>query len=135
MVTTRAETLPHTQRVCSRFDACLCLSSSTEQISWARRWLTHTLPIPLLSSLWPGHYTGEPRSFILLPLIGLEPGFDSLANQEVLRWQLAMLKELGDNVTLENIKEYLWKTLKSGQVVPGLVRMFSPSQVPSTNNG
>ena len=32
-----------------------------------------------------------------------------------------MLKELGDNVTLEDIKEYLWKTLKSGQVVPGLV--------------
>jgi hypothetical protein len=32
-----------------------------------------------------------------------------------------MLKELGDNITHEDIKEYLWKTLKSGQVVPGLV--------------
>jgi hypothetical protein len=45
----------------------------------------------------------------------------SLANQEVLRWQLAMQKELGDNITHQNIKDYLWKTLKSGQVVPGLV--------------
>jgi len=43
----------------------------------------------------------------------------SLANQEVLRWQLAMQKEIGDNITHENIKDYLWKTLKSGQVVPG----------------
>jgi citrate synthase len=45
----------------------------------------------------------------------------SLANQEVLRWQMAMQKEIGDNITHENIKDYLWKTLKSGQVVPGCV--------------
>jgi citrate synthase len=43
----------------------------------------------------------------------------SLANQEVLRWQLAMQKEIGDNISHDTIKEYLWKTLKSGQVVPG----------------
>ena len=30
-----------------------------------------------------------------------------------------MQKEIGDNITHDNIKEYLWKTLKSGQVVPG----------------
>ncbi|KAI0312174.1 citrate synthase-like protein [Amylostereum chailletii] len=30
-----------------------------------------------------------------------------------------MQKDLGDNITHEHIKEYLWKTLKSGQVVPG----------------
>jgi hypothetical protein len=42
-----------------------------------------------------------------------------LANQEVLRWQLAMQKEIGEDVSHEQIKEYLWKTLKSGQVVPG----------------
>ena len=50
-----------------------------------------------------------------------EPRIHSLANQEVLRWQLAMQKELGDNITHQEIKDYLWKTLKSGQVVPGLV--------------
>ena len=44
-----------------------------------------------------------------------------LANQEVLRWQLNMRKELGDNISHEHIKEFLWRTLKSGQVVPGCV--------------
>ena len=43
----------------------------------------------------------------------------SLANQEVLRWQIAMQKEIGDNITDDAIRAYLWKTLKSGQVVPG----------------
>lgn len=48
-----------------------------------------------------------------------------LANQEVLRWQIAMQKELGTDITHEKIKEYLWKTLKSGQVVPGCVSTFA----------
>ena len=30
-----------------------------------------------------------------------------------------MQKEVGDNVTDEQLKEFIWKTLKSGQVVPG----------------
>lgn len=42
-----------------------------------------------------------------------------LANQEVLRWQLNMQKEIGNSVSHDDIKAYLWKTLKSGQVVPG----------------
>jgi citrate synthase len=43
-----------------------------------------------------------------------------LANQEVLRWQLAMKTELGgDSFTPEQIKDYLWRTLRAGQVVPG----------------
>lgn len=52
-------------------------------------------------------------------LFALAGPLHGLANQEVLRWQLAMQKEIGDNITHENIKDYLWKTLKSGQVVPG----------------
>jgi hypothetical protein len=57
---------------------------------------------------------------------GLSTGLQKirLANQEVLRWQIAMQKELGTNITHEKIKEYLWKTLKSGQVVPGCVSIF-----------
>ena len=44
----------------------------------------------------------------------------SLANQEVLRWQLAMQEEIGvENITHDTIREFLWRTLKSGQVVPG----------------
>jgi len=50
----------------------------------------------------------------------------SLANQEVLRWQMQMQKEIGSEITHDKIKDYLWKTLKSGQVVPGLVAMLFP---------
>jgi len=41
---------------------------------------------------------------------------------------MAMQKELGNNITTENIKDYLWRTLKSGQVVPGYDTsgVFSP---------
>jgi citrate synthase len=47
----------------------------------------------------------------------------SLANQEVLRWQLEMQEKIGnDKITHETIKEYLWETLKGGRVVPGSVR-------------
>ncbi|KAG9126662.1 hypothetical protein FRC07_002535 [Ceratobasidium sp. 392] len=42
-----------------------------------------------------------------------------LANQEVLRWMLEMQKAVGEDPSHDQIKEHLWKTLKSGQVVPG----------------
>jgi citrate synthase len=60
-------------------------------------------------------------SWVILQELNLtpHPPFNSLANQEVLRWQLAMQKEIGTNVSHDNIKAYLWKTLKAGQVVPG----------------
>jgi citrate synthase len=32
---------------------------------------------------------------------------------------MAMQKEIGNEITHEKITEYLWKTLKAGQVVPG----------------
>jgi citrate synthase len=53
-------------------------------------------------------------------LFALAGPLHGLANQEVLRWQLAMKTELGgDTFTHSQIKDYLWRTLKSGQVVPG----------------
>ncbi|KAJ7343554.1 citrate synthase-like protein [Mycena albidolilacea] len=52
-------------------------------------------------------------------LFALAGPLHGLANQEVLRWQLAMQAEIGSDVSHEQIKEYLWRTLKSGQVVPG----------------
>ena len=66
------------------------------------------------------------ESLLCLTRVGhaFEVCISSLANQEVLRWQLAMQNELGDNITHQDIKNYLWKTLKSGQVVPGLVASF-----------
>ncbi|RPB27567.1 citrate synthase [Terfezia boudieri ATCC MYA-4762] len=52
-------------------------------------------------------------------LQGLAGPLHGLAAQEVLRWILSMQKEVGDNATDEEVKDYLWKTLNSGQVVPG----------------
>jgi citrate synthase len=52
---------------------------------------------------------------------GLAGPLHGLANQEVLRWIIQMRKNLGDdlNITQERLKEECWKTLKSGQVIPG----------------
>jgi citrate (Si)-synthase len=43
----------------------------------------------------------------------------SLANQEALRWILAMQKAVGTEPSSERVKDYLWETLNSGRVVPG----------------
>jgi len=42
-----------------------------------------------------------------------------LANQEVLIWLRRMQKVIGENASDEAVKEYVWSTLKGGQVVPG----------------
>lgn len=34
-------------------------------------------------------------------------------------WLTKLRSEIGDDVTEEQLKEFIWKTLKSGQVVPG----------------
>ncbi|KAH7889276.1 citrate synthase-like protein [Phlebopus sp. FC_14] len=66
-----------------------------------------------------GSTLSDPYLSYSAALFALAGPLHGLANQEVLRWQMAMQKEIGDTVTHDNIKEYLWKTLKSGQVVPG----------------
>ena len=43
----------------------------------------------------------------------------SLAAQEVLRWMQKMQSHIGTNFSDQDIKDYIWSTLKSGQVVPG----------------
>jgi citrate synthase len=51
---------------------------------------------------------------------GLSGPLHGLANQEVIRWILAMQKELGGGKpTKKQIKDYVHKTLKQGKVVPG----------------
>lgn len=42
---------------------------------------------------------------------------------------MAMQKEIGEEATHESIKEYLWKTLKSGQVVPGYAHLMSGLEI------
>jgi citrate synthase len=66
-----------------------------------------------------GSTLSDPYLSYSAALLALAGPLHGLANQEVLRWQLAMLNEIGENVSHDDIKAYLWKTLKSGQVVPG----------------
>lgn len=41
------------------------------------------------------------------------------ANQEVLNWLQKMKKTIGNDLSDKAIADYLWATLKAGQVVPG----------------
>lgn len=50
---------------------------------------------------------------------GLAGPLHGLANQEVLLFLTKAQKELGDDVSDDKLKEFIWRTLKSGQVVPG----------------
>ncbi|KAJ6547492.1 citrate synthase [Mycena capillaripes] len=66
-----------------------------------------------------GSTLSDPYLSYSAALFALAGPLHGLANQEVLRWQMTMQEEIGSDVSHEQIKEYLWKTLKSGQVVPG----------------
>ncbi|RUP47857.1 citrate synthase-like protein [Jimgerdemannia flammicorona] len=67
-----------------------------------------------------GSALSDPYLSFAAGLNGLAGPLHGLANQEVLRWIIHMKDELGSTeVSDEQIKEYIWKTLKGGQVVPG----------------
>ncbi|OAA60256.1 citrate synthase [Niveomyces insectorum RCEF 264] len=52
-------------------------------------------------------------------LQGLAGPLHGLAAQEVLRWILQMKESIPENYSPEDVRTYLWSTLKSGRVVPG----------------
>jgi citrate synthase len=52
-------------------------------------------------------------------LQGLAGPLHGLAAQEVLRWILQMKDAIGTSYSDQDVKNYLWNTLKSGRVVPG----------------
>lgn len=52
-------------------------------------------------------------------LQGLAGPLHGLAAQEVLRWIQQMQDHVGTNFSDQDIKDYLWSTLKSGRVIPG----------------
>lgn len=52
-------------------------------------------------------------------LLGLAGPLHGLAAQEVLRWILAMQDKIGTRFSDDDVRTYLWDTLKSGRVVPG----------------
>uniref|UniRef100_UPI00358ED142 citrate synthase, mitochondrial-like n=1 Tax=Myxine glutinosa TaxID=7769 RepID=UPI00358ED142 len=50
---------------------------------------------------------------------GLAGPLHGLANQEVLVWLTQLQKELGKDVHIDKLRDFIWNTLKSGRVVPG----------------
>jgi citrate synthase len=53
-------------------------------------------------------------------LNGLAGPLHGLANEEVLRWIQGVMDEMGNKVpTEEEMRQFVWDTLKSGRVVPG----------------
>lgn len=51
---------------------------------------------------------------------GLAGPLHGLANQEVLRWLQRLRKQMGGKLPSEQeLKDYVWETLNSGQVIPG----------------
>ena len=51
---------------------------------------------------------------------GLAGPLHGLANQEVLRWLQGLMEQMkGELPSEERLKEYVWETLNSGQVIPG----------------
>ncbi len=50
---------------------------------------------------------------------GLAGPLHGLANQEVLRWIMDTMKDLGGVPTKDQLVKYLWDTLHSGKVIPG----------------
>ncbi|KAK5736211.1 citrate synthase [Elasticomyces elasticus] len=52
-------------------------------------------------------------------LQGLAGPLHGLAAQEVLRWILQMQSHVGEKFSDQDVKDYLWTTLKSGRVIPG----------------
>ena len=66
-----------------------------------------------------GSALSDPYLSFAAGMNGLAGPLHGLANQEVLVWIQKLRKELGDNADENKVKEFIWKTLKSGQVVPG----------------
>ncbi|KAI8811601.1 citrate synthase-like protein [Cladochytrium replicatum] len=66
-----------------------------------------------------GSALSDPYLSFAAGMNGLAGPLHGLANQEVLRWILKMKDVIGAEPTEAQITEYIWATLKSGQVVPG----------------
>ncbi|KAK4967572.1 citrate (Si)-synthase [Elasticomyces elasticus] len=66
-----------------------------------------------------GSALSSPMLSLAAGLNGLAGPLHGLANQEVLNWLQKMKSSVGNDLSDQNIKDYLWSTLKSGQVVPG----------------
>ena len=71
-----------------------------------------------------GHLVSSSLADVYLSIAAMVNGLDGplhgLANQEVLRWILAFMEKMNDSIPTEDeVKQYVWDTLHSGQVIPG----------------
>ncbi|KAI3626968.1 citrate (Si)-synthase [Malassezia furfur] len=66
-----------------------------------------------------GSALSDPYLAYAAGLNGLAGPLHGLANQEVLGWFLELQREVGERPSDKEVQDYLWKTLKSGRVVPG----------------
>jgi citrate synthase len=66
-----------------------------------------------------GSALSDPYYAVTAGLNGLAGPLHGLANQECLKFHVAIRDEFGGVPTPEQLKEYTWKLLKSGRVVPG----------------
>ena len=68
-------------------------------------------------------YVNAARNLPLFPsksgMAGLAGPLHGLANQEVLVWLTQLREAVGDDVPDDKLHNYIWDTLKSGNVVPG----------------
>jgi citrate synthase len=70
-----------------------------------------------------GHLVASSLSDIYLSISsminGLAGPLHGLANQEVLRWLQDLIEKMGSNPTEAEMKQLVWETLNSGQIIPG----------------
>ncbi|KAL5006681.1 hypothetical protein ScPMuIL_015487 [Solemya velum] len=66
-----------------------------------------------------GSALSDPYLAFAAGMNGLAGPLHGLANQEVLIWLTKVQKEVGKDVTESQLRDFVWNTLKSGQVVPG----------------
>ncbi|EGD76179.1 citrate synthase [Salpingoeca rosetta] len=66
-----------------------------------------------------GSALSDPYLSFAAGMSGLAGPLHGLANQEVLQWLTEVQKEVGEDFTDEQLKDFVWNTLKSGNVVPG----------------
>jgi citrate synthase len=64
-----------------------------------------------------GSALSDPYLSFAAAMNGLAGPLHGLANQEVLVWLQKSELQLGDNPTDEQLKTFIWETLKSGQVI------------------
>lgn len=66
-----------------------------------------------------GSALSDPYLAFAAGINGLAGPLHGLANQEVLVWLTKLQQELEDDFNEDRVREFIWNTLKSGQVVPG----------------